>query len=901
MALAPGTRLGPYEIIAPLGAGGMGEVYQAHDSRLSREVALKILPDQLGADTERRARFEREARAAAQIHHPNILSVLDVGTEDSTPYIVTELLEGDTLRERLRSGPIPTRKAVEYGAKIARGLGAAHEKGITHRDIKPENIFLCTDGQVKILDFGLARATAPEAAESDSTLSLRTGTGIVLGTASYLSPEQARGQSIDGRSDIFSLGTVLYEMLAGQRPFLGDSFADLLTSILREDPPPLPASAKVSPALERIIRRCLEKSPAERFQSARDLAFQLESLDSSLTSDSQLKGLPEIPEAPEPPKRSSLLPWLLAACFALSTLCTFWWYRFHVATSAVPDHVEFERLTDFVGMEETPAFSPDGKSIAFVSDTSGMRQIYIRLLAGGPPLQLTHDAADHLNPRWSSDSASIYYITRAPDSARQVTAWQISALGGAPRRLVDTLGEVDPSHDGKSLAFFRLNADRIELVRTNLNGEHVQVVASFPKQYGCHQPRWSPDDASIAFISTPNRWNDNIFYVPSSGGTPKQITRDALYLAGYSWLPDGSGLVYSSPRLSTMLYLPPQHLWKISLDGSSLHQLTFGNLSDESPDVDIHGHIALARTRLDFDIWKFPIDGSPADNVKRSVRVTNQTGAVQTPSLSPDGTQLAYLSDTGGHANIWIIDLHTLQTRQVTFEKDPETVVGVPLWSHDGTTIAYVSFPFKSGTAGIQYWITHPDGSGNRQFSSGGTGFSWAWDSKSAYVSKTAADPNEPVLQVLKLPFPSGNPVLIRSDSAVAPVPSPDGTTLFYERTLESVNGLWDYEIRAAKPENSPDSKFLARISYSRVPMWQALHPSISPDARWLALTLNDRFGTNLWLLSTADGQMHAVTDFGDRRTFIVRHVTWAPDNKSIYAAIGDGDSDIFLLSGLLN
>jgi serine/threonine protein kinase len=899
MPLAPGSRLGPYEIIAPLGAGGMGEVYRARDSRLDREVALKILPEQLNSGSEHRARFEREARAAAQLHHPNILGVLDVGTT-ATPFIVTELLEGETLRERLRSGPLITRKAVEFGAKVARGLGAAHEKGITHRDIKPENIFLCSDGQVKILDFGLARATTTESTESDSTLSLRTGTGIVLGTASYLSPEQARGQPVDGRSDIFSLGTLLYEMLAGQRPFLGDSFADLLTAILREDPPPLPAAAKASPALERIIRRCLEKSPAERFQSARDLAFQLESLDSSLNSDSQqLKGLPAIPDKPEQHWR--FLPWLLAGFFAISTVFSFWWFRFHAAASATANHIDFERLTDFVGMEESPAFSPDGKAIAFVSDTTGTRQIYVRLLAGGPPLQLTHDEVDHLNPRWSADSASLYYVTRATGSAQQVTAWQISAFGGSQRRLLNSLGEVDASHDGKSLAFFRLAGDHIELVRTDLDAENAQVIATYPKQSGCHQPRWSPDDSKIAFIGTPNRWNDNIFYVASSGGTPKQITHDTLYLAGYAWLPDASGIIYSSPRLSTMLYLPPQHLWRISLDGTSLRQLTFGNLSDESPDVDVHGHIALARTRLDFDIWKFPIDGSPADNVKHAVRVTNQTGAVQTPSLNPDGTQLAYLSDTGGHANIWVIDLGTLQTRQVTFEKDPDIIVGVPMWSHDGATIAYVSFPFEAGSAGIGYWVTHADGGGNRQFFIGGTGFSWSWDSKFAYVSRPSTDRVLPVAQILKLPFPSGNPVLIRSDSAVAPVPSPDGETLFYERTLESVNGLWDYEVRSAKPESAADSKFLARISYSRVPMWQALHPSISHDARWLALTLNDRFGTNLWLLSTADGQMHPVTDFGTRRTFIVRHVTWAPDNKSIYAAVGDGDSDIFLLSGLLN
>ena len=338
MPLAPGTKLGPYEIVGPLGAGGMGEVYRARDSRLERDVAVKILPNDFSAEPDRRARFEREARASGQLNHPNILAVYDVGVHDGTPYIVSELLEGETLRDRLRHGPLPLRKAIEYAALVARALGTAQEKGITHRDVKPENIFVCGDGQVKILDFGLARLTTREGTDSDATISIsqQTEAGVVLGTASYMSPEQARGWPADARSDIFSLGAVLYEMLSGQRPFSGDTLADLLSAILREDPAPLPANVRSVTALERVVLRCLEKNPSERFQSARDLAFQLESMNSVLDSSSgtavtSASGVSRIPKP-----RFLVFRWLFVAAGILALFGT----RVVVSRGAFPQGLQ---------------------------------------------------------------------------------------------------------------------------------------------------------------------------------------------------------------------------------------------------------------------------------------------------------------------------------------------------------------------------------------------------------------------------------------------------------------------------------------------------------------------------------------------------------------------------------
>ncbi len=279
MSQSPGSRLGPYEILSPLGAGGMGEVYRAKDPRLGRDVAIKVLPASLSKNPDRLKRFEQEARAAGVLNHPNITIVYDIGQQDGAPYVVQELLEGETLRAELAGGRFPPRKAVENAVQIAHGLAAAHEKAIVHRDLKPENIFVTKDGRVKILDFGLAKLIEVEGSVSASNLPTATEPGIVMGTLAYLSPEQVKGEPADERSDLFALGVILFEMLSGQRPFRGDSGAETMAAILKEDPAELSVTNRnISPGLERLVRHCLEKNAERRFQSARDLAFDLEAL-----------------------------------------------------------------------------------------------------------------------------------------------------------------------------------------------------------------------------------------------------------------------------------------------------------------------------------------------------------------------------------------------------------------------------------------------------------------------------------------------------------------------------------------------------------------------------------------------------------------------------------------------
>lgn len=897
MPLAPGTKLGPYEVISSIGAGGMGEVYRARDPQLKRDVAIKVLPATFSSDPDRLLRFKQEATATAALNHPNILSIFQIGSQDHSPYIVTELLQGDTLRGVLRNGPLPLRKAIEYATYIANGLAAAHERGIVHRDLKPENIFITKDGHLKILDFGLAKLVQPQfESEAASTADINTTVGRVLGTLKYMAPEQLRGQPVDARADVFSFGAILYELLSGRHAFDGATVADTQSAILKEDPAPLSAgNPQIPRSLEAVVIHCLEKSPERRFQCARDLAFHLESLGSALDSGS----IPPVPQSSGISRialPSRTVTRVAAAGLLLATVGFTWWIRGRQLPQASKSFVQFQRLTSLYGLEETPAISPDGKSVAFVSDSGGSRQILVRLLSGGTPLQLTAGEQDHLGPRWSQDSTSIFYYTPPGEVSKQATAWEISALGGQPRRLLESLGEVDASHDGKSLAFFRLASNQIELVRTDRDASNPRVLAQFPSKTGCSRPRWSPDDSSVAFIQSADRWTDHIYFVPSSGGVPRRVTREPSLVSGYSWLPTGAGFVYSTSRKATLLYLPTEHLWRISLDGSQLRQLTFGDDADESPDVDTSGQLVASRRRINTDIWKFPVGADPKENVSRAIRITRQTSQIQTPTLSPNDQQLAYLSDTGGHGNIWVMDLRTQQARQLTYDKDEKFSVGVPLWAPDDSFIAYA----RNGDDGTQYWLVRPDGSDNHLFIPAGAWFTWAWDSRWAYYIDISHPEDLSSSRLVKASLAGGPPVEVRKGAVTGPAVSRDGLSLYFAKTLESINGLWNYEIHVARPETA-DSRILTPISGQRVPVWQGLHPVISHDGNWLAMPLNDRFGTNLWLLSTKTGQMRQLTDFGDRRTFIARHVSWTSDDKFIFAAVGEGDADIVFMNGLLD
>jgi len=888
MALGAGAKLGDYEIVAALGAGGMGEVYRAHDSRLGRDVAIKVLPETFARDANRLSRFSQEARAVAALNHPNILGIYDVGSQDGVPYLVCEFLKGETLREKMQSGALPLRRALDYARQMATGLAAAHDRGVVHRDLKPENIFITADGQVKLLDFGLAKIT--DASEDDRTRTRHTEAGMVLGTAGYMSPEQVRGQSVDHRSDIFSLGVVLYEMLSGAKAFAGDTSVEVMNGILKADPPSL---SNIPGGVSAVLEHCLQKEPAERFQSARDLAFAL----SALSNPSQPLAAVAAPRW----SMRTIAPYAGIVLLILAFAAYAWRTRQAAATPPQAQKIAFERLTDLVGLETSPVLSPDGKSVAFVSDTGGIRQIWVHLTAGGVPLQLTHDAGEHLDPRWSQDSASILYYSPPRSGDAQGALWEVAALGGVPRRLANSISEADVSHDGVRLSFFRVTNGRTELVVSDRDGSNAHVTTSFTN-FNYRHPRWSPDDHSIAYEHASASWADDVYMVAAEGGQPRAVTAEGDLIEGLAWTPDGADIIYSSSRGTTTLYLPLMHLWSQPVAGGPPRQLTFGEESYQSPDVGRDGRVVASRRRMHFDIWKFPVAGADAAaNARNGIRITSQTGQVQTPTVAPDESAVAFLWDSGTHGNIWVQDLRSGDLRQVTHERDPSVVLGVPTWSHKGDMIAVASTRHGGG-AGISdvgYLSVRPDGSDMRTLIRQGAWASWSADGRWVYYSADLPTKGGARFDLLKIPAAGGEAQLVRTEGGSAPILSPDGSTLFYVVPQPAMTGVPDYEVRSAKPENGPSTMVL-KIAGHRLPTWQGLVPEISHNGKWLGLMLNDEYGTNLWLVSTADGKLHRAVDFSPRRTFIARRISWSPDDRFIYAALGEGDSDIVSLQGLL-
>jgi Tol biopolymer transport system component len=545
MPLSVGERLGPYEILAPLGAGGMGEVYRARDTRLGRDVAVKVLPASFAQDAERLRRFEQEARTAGALNHPNILAIHDIGSHDGSPYLVSELLEGQTLRERLTESPLPLRKALDFAVQIANGLGAAHEKGIVHRDLKPENLFLTSDGRVKILDFGLAKLSplVPSADDSEDSPTLAsaasplTHPGVVLGTVGYMAPEQVRGRAADHRSDIFSFGTILYEMISGQRAFRGDSSVETMNAILKEDPAEISATNRnFPPALERLIRRCIEKSPEERFQSARDLAFALDALSGHSGSSATQAALVASIDL----RKRWLLPVVALALFAVvaggSFFAGLWKGRASGAKVVTFQPMTFRPQTIF-----RAAFAPDGKTFVYsAAPTWNQPELFVLSSDYPEPRSLGLKDAHLLSVSSKGELALLIKAQYVGHRLFEGTLARMPLGGGAPREVLEGVREADWAPDGDGLAIIRTAGvkDRLEFPAGKVLYETAGYVSDL---------RFSPDGQRIAFFVHPIKYDDRGgVVVVDLAGKATTLSEGYWGLEGLAWAPDGKEVLFSS-------------------------------------------------------------------------------------------------------------------------------------------------------------------------------------------------------------------------------------------------------------------------------------------------------------------------------------------------------------------
>ena len=843
MNLTPGTKLGPYEIVSLLGSGGMGEVYRARDSRLKREVAIKVLPQAMSLDADRLRRFEQEALATAALNHPNILAVFDIGAVEGSPYVVSELLEGETLRERLRSGSVAVRKALDYALQIAHGLAAAHEKGIVHRDLKPENLFLTKDGRLKILDFGLAKLTQAEPGAHTSLPTVTHGTeaGVVLGTAGYMSPEQVRGLVLDARSDIFSFGAILYEMLSGKRAFHGDTPADTMSAILKEDPPDLTETNRnISPALERIVQHCLEKNPEARFHSASDIAFDLEHLSGLSSTTTRVTAV-----GAAGPSRRRLAGLAGGTALALLMLGLGWWLG--KAGGRAP-LAEYKQITFRTGSMGNARFTPDGSVVYNASWDGGGFQLYMARTDDPGARELGLKDAELLSISKGGELAVRLNTTFFGGYARTGTLARVPLSGGTPREVLDNVQDADWAPNGESLAVVRYvpenNHWRLEYPVGKVLFESINWIS---------HPKISPDGKWVAFADHENTGGDDegsVAVIGSDGkDSEKKLSTGWTSLQGVLWSPAGDEIWFTSsgsgsasnPRavslsgkLRTITNIPGGTWLEDVRNGTALmvtHQQRIGIRgmapgAKEERDLgwfgwSILGDISRDGRKILFDeegdgggpnytVFLRDTDGSPPSRIgdgngmaispdakwvitkpaKGGPLSLVPTGAGEARQLThdaisygrvcwlPDGKRLLASGIESGHgARDYLIDLSTGNPKPIT----PEGVAGVRL-SPDGRSTAVLGPDGKWGVWPLEGSTIQPiPGLDSNYYVNG-----WSPDGESIYVASTKG--SRKTAQVYKVNTVTGKMELWKTfggdaagvSSVGAPRFSSDGTAYAY-------------------------------------------------------------------------------------------------------------------------
>ncbi len=745
MTLSDGAKLGRYEIRSLIGVGGMGEVYRAADPKIGRDVAIKVLPADFATDTERVARFEQEAQAAGALNHPNILAIYDIDIQDGNLYVVSELLAGEELRQRLGDGPIPVRKVAEYARQIISGLAAAHEKGIVHRDLKPENLFITNDDRVKILDFGLAKLSEPNQAAAlghsgneDATRRALTNPGVVMGTVGYMSPEQVRGHGVDHRSDIFSFGVVLYEMLTGTRAFQGDSVVETMNAILKEDVPEFDASERrVPPSFERIMRRCLEKKPEHRFHSSHDLAFALEALSGSTSSSGSDLAATSGPNAESRSHTAwrTLIPWAAAALLLLVTivLSALYLRRSDPPETAMRFTITAPEKTDFA---EGSAISPDGQQIAFTGiNSTGETSLWVRPLSSVDARELAGTEGASF-PFWSPDSRSIAFYSIGK-------LRKIDAAGGPVQALAEASGDPRGGIWASDDTIVFSPTTLSPLLRVAAAGGQPEPLTTLDPGKGHSSHRWPslmPDGRHFVFFGRGSMPEHQGLYIASIDSPEPKFIVQTTVAGSYAEI-DGIGyLLYL--RDSTLM-AQRFDVAKAALSGEAVTLVPGLSIYPGEAGPTGYAAFSVAGGRLLYRSGNSQVTSLEwFDRSGKSLGVITGPGDHYEPTLSSDGKKVLFGrggasggTNTGGASNIYLMDVERGSLTRLTFNTSNDSAA---VFSPDESKFIYSSITAQE----TSFYLKASNGSGADELIIKGVGFafpdSWSPDGKYLLYEKNA-------------------------------------------------------------------------------------------------------------------------------------------------------------------